>query len=135
MGPYIPVTLEYRVPIEDFLNGTPHDGPTIVASDARNIVTDLMRRSWEAFVQDRGLKRHSMAGAECWYVPPGLLEKDKAKFRDINGKAKWRAMGWIRKSARTGQSLLLPEDREVAEMQRCARNFIINSRPDFCAKR
>ncbi|MGO9265966.1 MAG: argonaute/piwi family protein [Candidatus Binataceae bacterium] len=30
---------------------------------------------------------------------------------------------WIRRSTRTGQNLLLPEDREVAEMQRYARNF------------
>ena len=96
MGPDIPVTLEYRVPIEDFLNGAPHEGPTILASDARNIVTDIMRQGWEAFAQNRGLKRHSMAGAECWYVPQGLLEKDKAKFRDISGKAKWRAMGGVR---------------------------------------
>jgi hypothetical protein len=29
-------------------------------------------------------------------VPQGLLEKDKAKFRDITGKAKWRAMGGVR---------------------------------------
>lgn len=30
---------------------------------------------------------------------------------------------WIRRSARSGQALLLPEDRAVAEMQRYARNF------------
>lgn len=30
---------------------------------------------------------------------------------------------WIRRSARSGQSLLLPEDRQVAEMQRYAKNF------------
>jgi hypothetical protein len=30
---------------------------------------------------------------------------------------------WIRRSARTGQSQLLVEDREVAEIQRYSRNF------------
>lgn len=30
---------------------------------------------------------------------------------------------WIRRSSRGGQSLLLPEDRQVAEMQRYAKNF------------
>jgi hypothetical protein len=96
LGPDIPVTLEYQVPVVDFLNGTSRDGPEIRANDARNIVTDLLRRGWEAFAQSRGLKRHLMAGGECWYVPQGLLEKDKAKFRDISGKAKWRAMGGVR---------------------------------------
>jgi hypothetical protein len=95
-GPDIPVTLEYRIPTEDFLSGAPHDGPPIAARDARNIVTDLLRRGWESFANSRGLRHHPMAGAECWYVPPGLLEKDKAKFRDITGKAKWRAMGGVR---------------------------------------
>jgi hypothetical protein len=91
-GPDVPVTLEYRVPVGDFLSGAPHDGPGFKASDARNILTDLLRRGWETFAESRGLKRHTMANAECWYVPQGLLEKDKAKFRDIDGKAKWRAM-------------------------------------------
>jgi hypothetical protein len=59
-------------------------------------VTDLLRRGWESFAKSRGLKRHAMANAECWYVPQGLLEKDKAKFRDIDGKAKWRAMVGVR---------------------------------------
>lgn len=95
-GPDVPVTLEYRVPTEDFLSGAPHDGQGFKAWDARNIVTDLLRRGWETFAQSRGLKHHAMANAECWYVPQGLLEKDKAKFRDIDGKAKWRAMVGVR---------------------------------------
>src|SRR3954452_13359916 len=32
-------------------------------------------------------------------------------------------LGQVRPSARSGQSLLLPEDRAIAEMQRYARNF------------
>jgi hypothetical protein len=95
-GPDIPVSLEYRVATEDFLGGTSGDAPRIPAVDARNIVTDLLRQAWELFAQTRGLKRHAMASAECWYVPQGLLEKDKARFRDADGKARWRAMGGIR---------------------------------------
>jgi len=95
-SPDIPIALEYRVPTEDFLSGTPHDGPVLKASDARNIVTDLLRRGWDDFAQSHGLKRHTMAAGDCWYVPQGLLEKDKAKFRDISGKAKWRVMGGVR---------------------------------------
>lgn len=33
------------------------------------------------------------------------------------------SVGWVRRSVRSGQALLLPEDRGVAEMQRYARNF------------
>jgi hypothetical protein len=96
VGPDIPVTHEYSVSTPDFLAGVPHDGPAFKAGDARNVVTDLVRQAWEAFAEARGLKCHEMAHGECWYVPTGLLEKDKVKFRDSDGKAKWRAMIGVR---------------------------------------
>jgi hypothetical protein len=98
-GPDIPVSLEYRVSMEDFLNGAPRDAPHVPAADARNIVTDLLRRAWETFAESRGLKRPTLAGAECWYVPHGLLEKDRARFRDADAKVRWRAMGGVEASA------------------------------------
>jgi hypothetical protein len=95
-GPDIPVTLEYCVPTEAFLAGGPHDGPGLKPFDARNFVTDMLRQGWEIFAATRGLKCHSMAVGDCWYVPEGLLDKDKVKFRDADGKAKWRAMIGVR---------------------------------------
>jgi hypothetical protein len=95
-GPDIPVTLEYSIPTETFLSGGPHDGPGIKSFDARNFVTDLIRQAWETFAAARGLKCHSMAVGDCWYVPEGLLDKDKVRFRDADGKAKWRAMIGVR---------------------------------------
>lgn len=95
-GADIPVTLEYSIPTQDFLTSVPHDGPQVRAFDARNIVTDIIRQAWEIFAEALGLKSHEMAHGACWYVPSGLLDKDKAKFRDADGKAKWRAMIGVR---------------------------------------
>lgn len=95
-GPDIPVTLEYRVPTLDFLAGAPHDGPEVRAFDARNFVTDIIRQAWEVFAAAQGLRSHEMAHGACWYVPSGLLDKDKARFRDAERKAKWRAMIGVR---------------------------------------
>jgi hypothetical protein len=95
-GPDIPVTLEYSIPTGDFLSGAPHEGPGLKASDARNIVTDIVRQGWEIFAAASGLKSHEMSHGTSWYVPSGLLEKDKVKFRDAAGKAKWRAMIGVR---------------------------------------
>lgn len=95
-GPDVPVTLEYSVSTTDFLAGTLDLGPGVRSADARNIVTDLLRQAWESFAESRGLKRYAMASAECWYVPQGLLEKDRARFRDAAGKTRWRAMIGVR---------------------------------------
>lgn len=95
-GPDVPVTLEYSIPTQDFLTGTPHDGPEVRAFDARNIVTDILRQAWEVFAAAQGLKSHEMAHGDCWYVPSGLLDKDKVRFRDADGKAKWRSMIGVR---------------------------------------
>lgn len=95
-GPDVPVTPEYSVPTQDFLTGAPHDGPGVKASDARNILTDIVRQAWEMSAAAQGLQCHEMAHGACWYVPSGLLEKDKVRFRDADGKAKWRAMIGVR---------------------------------------
>ncbi|MBI1181509.1 MAG: TIR domain-containing protein [Alphaproteobacteria bacterium] len=95
-GPDVPVTLEYSIPTQDFLSGARHDGPEVRAFDARNIVTDIVRQAWEMFAAERGLQSHEMSHGACWYVPSGLLEKDKARFRDADGKARWRAMIGLR---------------------------------------
>jgi hypothetical protein len=95
-GRDVPVTLEYRLPTLDFLAGAPHDGPEVRAFDARNFITDILRQAWEMFATAQGLKSHEMAHGACWYVPSGLFEKDKAKFRDPDGRARWRAMIGVR---------------------------------------
>lgn len=126
-GPDIPVSLEYRVPIDDFLDGARRDAPHVPAADARNIVTDLVRQAWETFAQSRGLKRHTMASAECWYVPHGLLEKDRARFRDADGKARWRAMGGVRGKRRIRWSYGVSVRPALAEPSR----LIVQSRAVF----
>lgn len=96
-GPDVPAKPEYSVPTDSFLQGEINaGGPPVSARDARNMITDILRQGWEIFAKRAGLERHETSSGTCWYVPEGLLEKNKAKFRDGAGKAKWRMLTGVK---------------------------------------
>lgn len=58
----------------------------ISLSDARNRVTTLIRQAWDLKMNAIGLKPYELSNHRlCWYVPKGLLLKDKIHFYERNG--------------------------------------------------
>jgi hypothetical protein len=59
----------------------------ISAKDARYRVEYLIRQAWDLAMEQAGLKAYSLASNRLiWYVPSGLLQKNKVTFTDANGK-------------------------------------------------
>lgn len=80
-----------------------HSKLKIEKSEARNIVTNLLRRAFEIMCLESGLKEYSLAGdARCYYFPDGFLEGEKIHYQHLDGRKAYRQM--------TGRQTLLPRD-------------------------
>ena len=78
---------------EDFLSGNISLRARIERRDAQNRITYLIRQAWDIFAESKGLRPYVMAnGATAWYMPLGLLPKNKAEFLDVDGKRRRRQL-------------------------------------------
>lgn len=96
------ITHTQALPLNDFQR-CGHAQLKIDKSEARNIVTNLLRRAFEMRCLEAGLKEYSLAGdARCYYFPEGMLEGEKVHYQHLDGHKAYRQM--------TGRQTLLPRD-------------------------
>lgn len=88
----VPIEPAYRVPLDSFLEGRAGSGPEVAWREARKIVTRLLNQAWEQFAQNRGLVRCDFAHGAAWFVPLGIIEKNRAVFQDEKGKKRRRLL-------------------------------------------
>jgi hypothetical protein len=79
-----------HIPFETFLNGVARNQPGLSGSDARNMMTGLLRQHIELFLETKGLLRHETAGAPAYYFPLGLVPSEKVNYRSGTGKLTWK---------------------------------------------
>ena len=95
--PSIPVTTEYEVPTELFLQERSlRDTPQVAGRDARAMVVGFLRNGWDVFASSRGLIRHEMSGKDSWFVPDGLLPDGWTSFVDRDGRTRRRKLVGVR---------------------------------------
>lgn len=89
------------VDTESFISGGITWGNNQVSAfDARNRVATLVRQAWDLRMEKLGLKPYQLSNQKLiWYVPSGLVPKDKVEFLEANGK--------LRKKQLTGNSAKL----------------------------
>ncbi len=90
--PDVPLEHAYRVPLAQFLDGHKTNRPQVSWLDARNIVTGLLRQSWEQFARNQGLLLYELAHGSAWFVPLDLIEGNIATFQGENGKKRRRRL-------------------------------------------
>jgi hypothetical protein len=65
----------------------------IERGEARNIVTNLLRRAFEMHCVAAGLREYAMAGeAKCYWFPAEFSEGDKIQYTHLNGRKTYRRM-------------------------------------------
>lgn len=76
------------VDTESFINGGITWGANQISTfDARNRVATLVRQAWDLRMEKLGLKPYELSNRRLiWYVPAGLVPKDKVEFLEENGK-------------------------------------------------
>ena len=80
-----------------------HSQLKIDKSEAKNIVTNLLRRAFEMRCLEAGLKEYNLAGdARCFYFAEGILKGEKVHYYHLDGHKAYRQM--------TGRQTLLPRD-------------------------
>lgn len=89
-------TETYRIPLQEFRNGSSTDIPGLKAKEASNFLSSLLRQAWNTTAQRRGLLPYTTAsGAVAWYPPKGLIDGDQVSFSDMLGKARRKKLvGW-----------------------------------------
>lgn len=72
-----PISASHAVSTDDFLTG--RAAPSVLRSqDARNILSDLLRKSWENYVGSKGLLKYSLANRSiAAFFADGLLPNNK----------------------------------------------------------
>ena len=76
------------VDTESFISGGITWGDNrVLPFDARNRVVTLVRQAWDLKMEKLGLKQYELSNRQLiWYVPTGLVPKDKMEFLEANGK-------------------------------------------------
>lgn len=83
----------YTLPLEDMLAGMPAAMPGVKRADARRMVVNLLRQSWNNAMAAKGLSAFEMAdNSVAWFFTKDLIEKDTAYFVDHTGKRRRKAM-------------------------------------------
>lgn len=94
----------FRVNTSDFVeNG--YSAANVKMTEARNLVTDLVRQAWEYKMTSLELSFYKLAnGLKAWYFAEGKLDKNRAYFR-LNGRKKFRQMvGFSTRKSSTTQT-------------------------------
>ena len=91
-APGVQLELAYEVGLDDFLAGRRQEGvPQVFSRDARNMVIALLKGAWNTFAESRGLLRREFTAGDAWFVPLGLLAKERGVFRE-DGERHWRQL-------------------------------------------
>jgi hypothetical protein len=97
LPPRFTLALDRRVEIEQFLKGRQAGETAPEWLDARNMVTFLLRRHVERYLESKGLKVHDTSRGMAFYFPLDLVPGGKIRYRTPNGKPTWKQV--------TGQSV------------------------------
>lgn len=83
----------YVLTLEELLAGMPAAMPGVKRADAKRMVVNLLRQSWNNAMAAKGLSAFEMAdNSIAWFFPKDLIEKDTAHFIDHTGKRRRKAM-------------------------------------------
>jgi hypothetical protein len=88
----ITVTDTEIIKLDDFrFSGYPR--LKIQKPEARNIVTYLLRRAFEAHCQNRGLIEYALSGeSRCFWYPENFADGNKIEFTHLDGRKTYRRM-------------------------------------------
>ena len=108
LGPALSISDTAAVDTSSFAaSGDPDMG--IAAFDAANIVSDLIRQSFEGELIRRGLRSYALAsGLNAWFFKDGHLEKNRAYFTAAGKRKAYRQLVG-RKSKRDADGRLVPD--------------------------
>jgi hypothetical protein len=82
--------LDRRVETERFLKGRQGNETAPEWFDARNMMTFLLRRHVERFLESKGIKAHDTSRGLAFYFPLDLIPDGKVRYRTPDGKQTWK---------------------------------------------
>ncbi len=93
LGDKIPIEYRGTLKTMDFLQGRTNDILGISRRDAQYKLTSLVRQAWNRTLVKRGLVSYEMANQRlAWWFPKGIPEDGKLRYKDFNGKPRYRAV-------------------------------------------
>lgn len=92
MPPQFTVSLDKRIDLARFLQGPKGRETAPEWREARNILSNLMRRHVELFLLAKGLKIFERSAGSAFYFPLGLIEGGKVWYVKPDGKRTWKGI-------------------------------------------
>ena len=110
----------WQVGTFDFLEGV--DGDVRVGrEEAHRVLVHLLRRGWQQFVRSVGMWERRVGNSSDFYVPLGLLERERVAVPPTAGSASWRSIVGYRSIG----------SREDAERTKRYWHFAVSDRVAF----
>ena len=82
-----------EIEITTFLQNGSRSVSQLSYQDRSNVLTDLLRQSWERYVHRQGMLGFALANNKlCWYLPKTKPKIDRTKFIDALGNSGSRAL-------------------------------------------
>ena len=91
-APSISVEHAYEMDLQGFLEARRQTGPEVKRGDASNMLTNILRQSWENFAKSRGLVPYEFSNSTGWFVPRDLIAGNKVSYIDNAGKSRWKLL-------------------------------------------
>jgi hypothetical protein len=92
MPPQFTLSLDKRIDLTKFLHGPKGKETAPEWREARNILSNLMRRHVEQFLVARGLEVFERSSGSAFYFPLGLIESGKIWYVKPDGKRTWKGI-------------------------------------------
>jgi hypothetical protein len=90
LPPSFTVKVRARPALVDFLSGRVEGPASPRSSEARKIVTFLLRTHIERYLASRGLERFETASGDAYFFPTGLLPADKVSYISASGRRTYK---------------------------------------------
>jgi hypothetical protein len=84
------VTLRACAPLATFLDGTFTDPIGPKSRDARNAVVRMLRESFEAHLEGRGLQRYEASAGTILFFPKDMLADDRVLYTNAKGRGTYK---------------------------------------------
>ena len=92
LPPQFTLSLDKRVDLDKFLQGPNGRVTTPQRREARNILSNLIRRHIERFLIAKGLGKFETSRGVAFYFPVGLIADGKVRYYTPDGKKTWKGV-------------------------------------------
>ena len=86
---FLIISHAHKINLDDFLEGKTTMLPSLDWKEGQNLISGILRKSWDAEMGKRGLMSYSLSDfTKAWFLPHELVKGNIIKYEDLDGKVR-----------------------------------------------